>query len=406
MGILFDLEELEIMKKKVTKFFNKIISAIIITIVLAATPAQSILASDTDIVNTIISVYNNLLGVYSDMLYQFDPQIPTYILNNQDIVNSNASIAAELRKSIDLETVSSFSGVKAQNQKEIWMANIKAGDDVDVNYANTNMFGVSEDMDKQLNDKEFQKNNAFFNVEYLIGADVYKDSFTKSNAMAYLERVKNNIPLPLVIRLGATFDVPINNPNDPTQKFITIGQKTPLSIKEVDNLRKELQNNQDYRDYKNKYRSLIAMRNMLLSNLQYSYLIRLPQASGKSIEQIRNDQVNNRLTSQYYERMSTASEAVISREILFVLSEINAQLNEIRKQNERTIIMNSVIGLSDQALFKVQSINGTVQRIGQLIYCKVPANKDETLCNKSTTNQESTGVTAPGDLLNNVPPSI
>lgn len=371
------------MKKSIDKFLIKIGATMALGSTLIAIPIQNAHASDTtDLVGTIISVYNNMLGVYADMMFQFDSQIATYAANNKAIIDSNMN--DELKKSIDYETLGAFSGIQAQNKKDIVLVSMKAGDDVDINYANTSIYGIADDLMKQMENIEAQKNNSLFNIEYLIGPDVYKDATSKDNALIYLEHLKSIVPAPPVIRMGATFDVPISNPNDPAQKTITVGQKTPLSSKDLDNLRKDLQNDQDYRAYKKGYRAVVALRNMLLDNLQYSYHIRLPQTNGKSIEQMRNEQVNSRLTSDYYQKMSTASTDTVNREILFVLGEINSQLNTIRKQNERILLMSSTSALSQTATMG-SVLNTNAQKIGQLIYCKVPANKNESICKASAT---------------------
>jgi hypothetical protein len=385
------------MKKIINKIFVKVRAIMVLVSILAIIPMQSAQASETDVVNTIISVYNSILGVYADMVYQFDSQIAISMANNQSIIDFNSNVADELRKSVDVETFNAFAGIQAQNKKDIVSASIKAGDDVDINYANTGIFGVADDLIRQAKDIESQKNNALFNVEYLIGVDVYKDSAAKNNAIAYLEQTKSIAPPPPVIRLGATFDVPIVNSSDPKQKTATVGQKTPLSAKELDTLRKDLQNDQEYRNYKKSYRTLVAVRNMFLDNLQYSYQARLPQSNGKSLEQTRNEQVESRLTSEYYQNMSNATPGMVNREILFVLSEINNQLNEMRRQNERLIIMESVNSLNQIAQSSAVLTN-TSQKIGLLIYCKVPANQNDSLCltqSSGTSSQNQTDLLTP-----------
>jgi hypothetical protein len=376
------------MKKTINKFLTKISTTLMLSAMLTVVPIQSAQATDstTDIVSTIISAYNNMLGVYADMMFQFDSQIATYVANNQAIINSN--ISDELKKSVDYETLNAFSGIQAQNKKDLLLVSIKAGDDVDINYANTSIYGIADDLIKQVQNVDSQKNNSLFNVEYLIGPDVYKDAAAQDNALAYLEHLKSTVPPPPVIRMGATFDVPISNPNDPTQKSITVGQKTPLTSSDLSILRKDLQNDQDYRSYKKGYRAIVAIRNMLLDNLQYSYQIRLPQSNGKSLEQMRNEQINSRLSSDYYQKMSTASTDTVNREMLFVLGEISSQLNAIRKQNERILIMNSTSALS-QTSAMAAALTANSQKIGQLIYCKVPANKNESLCKASSTPDTS-----------------
>jgi hypothetical protein len=364
------------MKKTINKFFTKIKTALIVISILVTIPVRSAQAIEmpSNLIDVIISVYNSTLGIYADMAYQFDPQIANYIINNKAIINSDVN--SELKKSLDNETSNAFAGIQAQNKKNLSLTSIKAEDDVDLNYITTSMFGVTNDLSRQAIDAEAKKNNALFNVEYFIGPDIYKDTTAKDNATGYLEQLKNIAPSPPIIRIGSAFDVPIMNSTDPTQKAITIGQKSPLSSKELDNLRKDLLSNSDYRKYKKSYRSLIAIKNVFVDNLQYSYQIRLPQSNGKSVEQIRNEQINERLTSEYYQKMSTASPSTVNREILFVLAEISGQLNEVRRQNERIIIMNSIQAL-DQLSTTSLRLDNEAQKAGQFIYCKVKEYRKE-----------------------------
>lgn len=372
------------MKKIIKKFTNKIGAALIITSALAITPIQSAKAAEiSDLINVVISVYNNMLAVYADAAYQFDPQIDIAMNNNQDILNTN--IDSAMKNYVDLETSSAFAGIRAQSKKDTLAANIKAGDDVDLNTKDISLFGGVDELSKQIKDAESQKNNYMFNVEYLLGPSVYSDTTAKNNALAYLEQIKSVAPPPPVIRIGATFDVPVMNMNDPTQKTATVGQKTPLTSKDIDKLRKDLQSDPNYRSYKKTYRSIVALRNLFLDNLYYSYQIRLPQSNGKSIEQMKDEQAASRLTPDYYQQMSTASPDTVSRETLFVLAEISNELNEIRKQNERIIVMNSVNSLNQIAV-TTQSLNAGASQIGQSVYCKAPGNEEDPLCTQQSSS--------------------
>lgn len=390
------------MKKIIKKFTNKISAALIITSTLAITPIQSAKAAEiSDLINTVISVYNNMLAVYADAAYQFDPQIDIAMNNNKDILNTNINSA--MKDYVDLETSNAFAGIRAQNKKDTLAANIKAGDDVDLNIKDISLFGGIDELSKQIKDAESQKNNYMFNVEYLLGPNVYSDTTAKNNAIAYLEQIKSISPPPPVIRIGATFDVPIMNMSDPNQKTATVGQKTPLTSKDLDKLRKDLQSDPIYRSYKKAYRSIVALRNLFLDNLHYSYQIRVPQSNGKSIEQMKDEQAASRLTPDYYQKMSTASPDTVGRETLFVLAEIRNELNEIRKQNERIIVMTSVNSLNQIAI-TVQNLNANAQQIGQLVYCKAPGNEEDPLCTQQSSStismEQLTPTSAPATTTN------
>lgn len=385
------------MKKIAKKFINKISAVLIIISALAIIPMQAAKAAEiSDLINVIISVYNNILAVYADAAYQFDPQIDIAMKNNQNIINAN--IDSAMKDYIDFETSNAFAGIRAQNKKDTLSTSIKAGDDIDLNTKDFSLFGGIDELSKQIKDVDSQKNNYMFNVEYLLGPNVYSDTTAKNNAMAYLEQIKSIAPPPSVIRIGATFEVPIMNINDPNQKTAIIGQKNPLTSKELDNLRKDLQSDPNYRSYKKNYRSIIALRNLFLDNLQYSYQIRVPLSNGKSIEQMKDEQAISRLTQDYYQKMSTSSTDTVSRETLFVLAEIRNELNEIRKQNERIIVMNSINSLN-QITMTSQSLNAGAQKVGQIVYCKAPGNEKDPLCTQQNSQaismEQITSTSAP-----------
>lgn len=333
-------------------------------------------------------IYNKALVTYKDLVYETDWQIPPTAANNTNrkIAEGNAGEAA--KKDSANEIVNDFAGIRTQTEQQIGLLSRLAGDDViDANQSG----GIFSIPFTDLKDRNAQamKGNAMFDIESLVGPDTYKNTEEINNAKNFLDQIKSYVSPPPVIRLSPKFDVPISDPENPSRDVVTIGSKKPLSVKEIQKLYDMLQTKPDYQDYKRIYRSVIAARSVYLDNLQYSFQKRVAQVGKKSALQIRNEQTDRRLNGNYYNEMAKASPATIARETLFVLAEINSQLNAIREQNERIIIMDSINGLNQLASSNTM-LDMKAKDVGEIIYCSDPKHEKEGICtgqNETTLGQ-------------------
>jgi hypothetical protein len=323
-------------------------------------------------------IYNKALVIYKDLIYETDWQIPPTAANNMNRKTAEGNAGEAAKKDSANEIANDFAGIRTKTEQQIGLLSKLAGDDVIDADQRGGIFSVPF---TDLKDRNVQamKGNALFDVESLVGPDTYKSAEEINNAKGFLDQVKSYASPPPVIRLAPKFDVPISDPQDPTKNVVTIGSKKPLSVKDIQKLYDMLQTKPDYQDYKRTYRGVIAARSIYLDNLQHSFQKRVSQVGDKSALQIRNEQVDRRLNEKYYNEMAKASPATIARETLFVLAEINSQLNAIREQNERMVIMNSISGLNQLAISNTV-LNMQAQKVGKIIYCSDPQHKKESVC--------------------------
>ena len=323
-------------------------------------------------------IYNKALVTYKDLIYETDWQIPPTAANNANRKTAEGNAGEAAKKDSANEVANDFAGIRARTEQQIGLLAKLAGDDVISGEEKGGIFPKPPAGLKERNEQAM-KGNALFDVESLIGPDTYKNTEEVNDAEGFLEQVKSYASPPPVIRLAPKFDVPITDPQDPSKDVVTIGSKKPLSVKDMKKLYDMLQTKLDYQDYKRTYRGVIAARSIYLDNLQHSFQKRAVQVSGKSALQIRNEQTDRRLDEKYYNEMAKASPATIARETLFVLAEINSQLNAIREQNERMVIMDSISGLN-QLTISNTVLDMQAKKVGKIIYCSDPQHKKESVC--------------------------
>ncbi len=323
-------------------------------------------------------IYNKALHTYKDLIYETDWQIPPTAANNMNRKTAEENAGEAVKKDSANEVVNDFAGIRARTEQQIDLLAKLAGDDVISGDQKGGIFSKPPANLKKRN-QQAMKGNAMFDVESLLGQDTYKNTEEINNAKDFLDQVKGYASPPPVIRLAPKFDVPIADPQDPSKDVVTIGSKKPLSIKEIKKLYDTLQTEPDYQEYKRTYRGIVAARSIYLDNLRHSFQKRIAQVGGKSALQIRNEQTDRRLNEKYYNEMAEASPATVARETLFVLAEINSQLNAIREQNERLIIMDSISGLNQLAISNTM-LDLQAKKVGGIIYCSDPKHEKEEIC--------------------------
>lgn len=321
-------------------------------------------------------IYNKMLSIYADSIYEFDSQIAKTITNNEQLVSANTDQA--VKSAIDAEVTSSL---EAPSTSEVPFVIGETNDNTNQNSENNG---------------ETQKSNPL-NAATLFLPDTYNEK-EQQDALAYIKQLKGSSSLSSTIYLSNHFVIPIMNLNDPNQNIVVV----TLSNKERTKLAAALKSDAQYRTYASNYYSLAAIRNAFLTNLQGSYEARVKH-DGKSLAQLEDEQAKERLSSEYLGKISTASPAVVNREMLVVLSEIRNELHEIKKQNERLLITTSVSNLASLASSS-RSLDVEVKQLGSHIYCDILPEegikkKDEAICGstETTTNEETEAKTSEGE---------
>ena len=328
--------------------------------------------------NMYAGLYNQALDDYKALAYEFDTQIPITVVNNNAQNTANTAVDKATQEQSAQTVKDSFAGIRAKTQEQLTLLEQPGEDDVIEGAASKSFFTGTSDAFKAENEKA-KAGNAAFNIESLLGPNTYTNQKAMDDAQAFLTQLNSLAPSPTVIRLAPKFDVPIADPDDPSKDVATIGGKKALSADELKKMRDTLQEDKAYREYKRSYRGVIAARSIYLNNLLHSYQERVPQVGDKSALQIRDDKINGRLTQEYYDKMSKASPATVSRESLFVLAEISSQLNALREQQNLMIEMNSISGLN-QLYLTSKMLDMQAKDIGKKIYCMDPEHEKEKIC--------------------------
>ncbi len=108
----------------------------------------------------------------------------------------------------------------------------------------------------------------------------------------------------------------------------------------------KIQGSQEWINFTLARRNLLAVQSTAISNLNYLYNQRAPDANGNSPESVANYVANWRAqnVNGWYDEMSTKVDLpILMRETLFVLVEIQRDLHEMRKENQRILATNSIL---------------------------------------------------------------
>jgi hypothetical protein len=345
--------------------------------------------------NKILNVYyTNVMKFVTEQMFVFDPFLPTLFKFSSDKAAGQAQATTALSvassAAINLDLADQFT--KTQNTKDLEA--LAAGDDNPSSYNTsstlsnilstifaTNYRGSALTAEAQAAN---ESNNAVFNAEVFLGLNQYNDK-QQAAAEAYIRYLVSTSGSPTVIRLGQKFDVPYSPDSNKSSSTVTLPDG--YSMKQ---LQSDLSTNDDYNQYKLKYRAEVAARSLFINNVLRAYQRRLSIDNKPSLVQIDYDEANRRLDpsyykadpkslvkpkySSYYEQMQDAPPATIARETLFVLAEIRKELYEMRMDQERLIIMQSMSGL--QGLNAGQMAEEMkVRKIARLIYCTVPGSE-------------------------------
>lgn len=210
----------------------------------------------------------------------------------------------------------------------------------------------------------------YMNMDSLIGPLQYDDT-QKLDAQMFL-RIANSFSAPPdVIHVSNEFRIPYSPDPNSTFEIIKITRDSPVTVEQ---LKKNLEEDADYRQYKMDYRAAIAARTTYFGSLLRFYQERLQPKSGDpksfSLAKLEHDSATRRLEKEYYDQMSTAPHAEVEHEILFVLADIHHDLYLLRQQNEQIIALQALTGLQTSQLGSIFG-KTKIKNIGKKVYCAV-----------------------------------
>lgn len=105
----------------------------------------------------------------------------------------------------------------------------------------------------------------------------------------------------------------------------------------------ELQKSPEWVNFEMSRRNALSNQSAGLSNLYYLYHQRVPNADGVSPELLADQIANSRTgNKKWYEDMNTAFSTVLLRENVFIMAEIQRELHEMRKENQRLLAIQSL----------------------------------------------------------------
>jgi len=186
-----------------------------------------------------------------------------------------------------------------------------------------------------------------------------------------------------------------------TQQYKPISSVDLSALKGNKKEIQQLVNNPTYQQYKVMLRSNLATSSIALSNLNHLLSERIVQKGlgndtsiGKSDVsplQLENYVANHRIASkQWYQNMNSASPAVVQRETLFVLAEIESQLQRMHLDNERLLSVMSVMELQTTKQTAALTGNMQTQAVQSLV---------DKISGKKSTSTSKAGAQAKSELL-------
>jgi hypothetical protein len=106
----------------------------------------------------------------------------------------------------------------------------------------------------------------------------------------------------------------------------------------------DLQKSPEWTEFELHRRHLVSTQSAGVSNLYYLYNRRVPDGNGNSAELLADQVANWRTNSKsWYTDMSTALSTVLLRENVFIMAEIERDLHEMRKENQRILAMQALM---------------------------------------------------------------
>lgn len=224
--------------------------------------------------------------------------------------------------------------------------------------------------------------NAMFNFESLMGYSTYAGQVLPCNPNAqpsdvslyanhYIQWAANLAMPPATFSLNQAV----------SQNVLTSSQAAAL------------QASPEWASYDLSLRHVVSVQSAGLSNLYYLYSQRAPaDKNGNSPESLANYTANWRVQDpNWYTTMQSALPTVIARETLFVLAEMQRDLHEMRKENQRMLAVQSVIALQSIETYKVflnMKLAAVKDKMNNMLNPPAPPSAT----NAGTTSTDSNGV--------------
>lgn len=136
-------------------------------------------------------------------------------------------------------------------------------------------------------------------------------------------------------------------------KFIT-GQTDPLKLLDALPQGDDPKSEQQRNDYVVKLRNYAALSSISFSNFSHMLARRIKNSSAdpaKSQLELEHQLATRRLNSDWYDKMETASPAVVQREMLYLLAEINYQMYKGGLERERILATLSAMHIDQLQAF-------------------------------------------------------
>lgn len=336
---------------------------------------------DNCVTNALLSNHNNFMNLMFDYFYKFESEVsnaikPTY----KDLLQISASVDQKISASV-ANLVSYYlkdTSIKIEDQTKVAKGE-KTATKYD-EYVFTDGKKASDDV------------SAFMNIDSLLLPKQYTEQ-QKEQAKGVIKVLETLTPLPDVIEVTKDFYVNVEGKSDPERiKFNT--------TKDYDAFVKKIENNKKYLDYKKSYRSAILARSVLFGNILRLYQERLPLADdkrGKSIAQLDYDSATWRLDPTYREliqgnktkKIEPATPVTIEREMLYLLTELRYDLYQLRQQNERILLLQSMLGLQMSSMSELDK-DTKMKQIGKILYCTLVGEEKDSICKDNSQNMSST----------------
>ncbi len=301
----------------------------------------------------------------SDAVYQFDQNLPGIVQAN----SANSTLPSQISANTTTQTLANIkTSLQAFPQQVIPPNPAPANSVMAMTYGIPSSDTLYSPKDPQLsvfnaNPQSIPNNDDYFDADSLLGPEAYT-SDQQTAAQYYVNFVTQSY-----IPLGST---------------INFAPLAGLSYASFVNFQR---NTQVYQNYQAGVRSYMALTSIPLSNFNQLMAERtvqqglgtaagltVPTANGPqavadaSPLQIQEFIANRRVNSvQWYKDMAAASPATVQRESLFVLAEIESQLQQLHGDNERLLATLSAINLGTAITLKNQlatqesNVNSAIQ---------------------------------------------
>lgn len=312
--------------------------------VFAQSPSQDLVTA----VNSIRAALDSIVNTAATYLFQTVPNVGNELVTNNTHTQAAQTIAPAVQTLNNNDIQNGIApNVANPNAQLIQMASIQASDTI---LPSTLVGGIPVPFYSQAMQSSMQaaltQGNA--NMDFATFFNPCAPSTAGNNSapncsFSYSTSDLQNFALNY-IRFVSGFATPISNLSLSSYPQSQLSTQQKLMI----------QNTASYQTYQVQRRQLVSIQSAALSSLYQIYQRRLPIQSihpsdtalgvdKPSAAQIEDYLANWRTSNPtWYTQMSTASPSAVSRELLFVLAEIQSELHRIHLDNERLIALTAI----------------------------------------------------------------